>query len=182
MRYPVNAVKTVTDLNGGYVVAGDTLEYQIPMVNTGDDSADLVMVSDTLPLGVTYVPGSIVVTSGANAGAKTDASGDDQAEYVAVNRRVVVRVGAGATSAAGGSLAPAGSSGVRFRVTIDGATANGTQIDNAGSISYRAHLLGTDETLASSTASTRLNLPDLTAAATHSGSFVRGASATWQGS
>ncbi len=70
--------KTVADLNshtGGAVLRGDTLEYTINVINSGFDTSTAVVLNDVLPTGVTFVPGSIRVTAGANAGTKTDAGG-----------------------------------------------------------------------------------------------------------
>src|SRR5205814_2410807 len=106
-------------LNGGSVLRGDVLEYTIVATNTGNDAAVKVVLTDALPVGVTYVAGSIQITAGANAGAKTDAAGDDQAEYDAANRRIVVRLGTGATSTLGGTVGIGESSTIKFRVTID---------------------------------------------------------------
>ncbi|MBI5506042.1 MAG: DUF11 domain-containing protein [Deltaproteobacteria bacterium] len=175
-----NALKTVTDVNGGYVEAGDVLEYSIPVTNTGDDYADNVILTDAIPSDTTYVAGSLVVTSGANAGAKTDASGDDQAERDVATGRVVFRLGTGATAAAGGSLAPDASTGVRFRVQIGAGVANGAVISNTGRLIYTARLLGTTDSLDTNTATTQLNRPDLTVVKSHAGNFVRGASGNYQ--
>src|SRR4029079_907197 len=128
------STKPVADLNshsGGAVLRGDTLEYTINVINSGFDTATGAVLNDILPTGVTFVPGSIRVTTGANAGTKTDASGDDQGEYISASRTVRVRVGTGATAAAGGSLAPGVSSSIAFRVTVDAAAALGT-ISNQG--------------------------------------------------
>src|SRR5262249_47709156 len=72
--------KTVADLNGGSVRPGDVLEYTISARNVGTDAALQTVVRDTLAATLTYVAGSLRVASGANAGAKTDAAGDDQME------------------------------------------------------------------------------------------------------
>ncbi|MFI5370517.1 MAG: SdrD B-like domain-containing protein [Candidatus Eisenbacteria bacterium] len=135
--------KTVTDLNGGAVRPGDVLEYTLTFRNTGNDGATNVVARDTLPVNTTYVPGSLVVVSGANAGAKSDGSGDDQAEYDGVNRRVIFRIGTGATAASGGTLAPAVASSVRFRVTVNSPTRSGTVVSNLANVAFNAAQLGT---------------------------------------
>jgi clumping factor A len=91
------ALKTVVDLNGGAVLPGDTLEYTLVATNTGNDVSVGTVLTDALPAGVTFVPGSIQIVQGANAGSKTDASGDDQGSYDAASRTVSVFLGAGAT-------------------------------------------------------------------------------------
>jgi len=67
-------------------------------------------MTDPLPPETTYVPNSLQIVSGANNGTKTDATGDDQAEYDSANSRVIFRLGTGATSSAGGVL-PIGGNG-----------------------------------------------------------------------
>jgi uncharacterized repeat protein (TIGR01451 family)/MYXO-CTERM domain-containing protein len=126
------STKTATDLNGGLLIPGDVLRYTITAVDTGNDASAQTVLTDVLPAGVTYVPGSINIVSGDNAGMKTDAAGDDQAEYVAATRTVVVRLGKNASATMGGSIAAGASSVITFDVTIDsGVTGN---IANQGSI------------------------------------------------
>jgi MYXO-CTERM domain-containing protein len=79
---------------------------------------------------VTYVTGSLEIVSGANVGKKTDAAGDDQAEYDAATRTVTARVGMGATATLGGDLAIGENSVLRFLVTVDA--------DAAGTIANQA--------------------------------------------
>src|SRR4029453_1614389 len=107
---------------GGAVLRGDTLQYTINAINSGFDTATGVVLNDVLPAGVTFVAGSIQVTAGANAGTKTDAASDDQGEYLSASRTVRVRLGTGASGAAGGALAPSASTTVVVRVTVVAAT------------------------------------------------------------
>ncbi len=128
-------MKNLTVRTGGETLPGDTLEYTIVAKNTGTDNSVGTVLVDDLPVGVTYVPGSLKITTGPNTGAKTDATGDDQGEYLAATRRVVVRLGTGANATTGGLLCglspavcPAGStdtSTVVFQVKVD-ATATGS--------------------------------------------------------
>ncbi|MEW5855569.1 MAG: DUF4215 domain-containing protein, partial [Myxococcota bacterium] len=119
--------KTVTNLNthpGGVILAGDTLEYTIVVTNTGTDTSQDTYLEDTVPTGLTYVAGSISISSGPNSGSKTDAAGDDQAEYDGAQRKVTVRLGTGANAATGGQLTstPQESTTVVFRVTVNAGT------------------------------------------------------------
>jgi uncharacterized repeat protein (TIGR01451 family)/MYXO-CTERM domain-containing protein len=130
------STKSVKDVNGGAAKAGDELEYTIDVKNTGnDDSIDSVM-SDVLPMGVTFVSGSLEIKSGAGMGKLTDASGDDAGEYDSAKRTVTVRVGSGATASKGGSIASAATVSVVFRVKIDmgvtGVISNQASIEAAG--------------------------------------------------
>lgn len=83
--FPVFSESTKTYVNvsrpGKPVIPGDTVKYTLNVVNSGSDTSIGTVLRDTLPAELTYVPGSLQITSGANAGAKTDVSGDDQAEY-----------------------------------------------------------------------------------------------------
>jgi uncharacterized repeat protein (TIGR01451 family) len=115
--------KTIVDVNGGEVLTGDVLEYTIAALNRGSDVAVQAHLKDTLPAGVTYVPGSLAITGGgSSSGAKTDASGDDEAEYDATTRTVTARLGSGAGATTGGSIAIDETVTLRFRVTIDATT------------------------------------------------------------
>ncbi len=122
--------KTFVDLNGGSILPGDELEYVVTASNTGNDSSVNTVVSDALPAGITYLPGTLQITTGANVGVKTDAKDADQADYDAATRTITVRVGTGATGLVGGTIAVGESSELRFRVKVD---ANAT-----GSISNQA--------------------------------------------
>ena len=176
--------KRVTDLNGGAVLPGDVLEYELTFGNTGQDPAIEVILRDTLPANTTYVPNSIVITGGANAGAKTDAAGDDQAEYVAASNQVVIRAGVGANATAGGKVTPGDAfTVVRFRVTVNPGTPGDTIIDNFGVVTSKAQTLGTVSTDTSDADATQpgdqparviVASPDLTIAKTHTGNFFAG--------
>ena len=142
------STKAVTDLNGGAVVPKDVLEYVISAHNVGNDAAVGTVISDPLPVGVSYVPGSLRVTVGDNLGGKTDARDSDQGEYDAATRVVTVRVGAGASGTAGGQVAIDATTEIRFQVTVD-QTANGNVLNQAtinasGAQGAAASSFGTD--------------------------------------
>ncbi len=104
--------KTATDINGGSLVPGDSLRYQINYNNVGNDSSTNTVVIDNIPLGATFIPGSIRI----NGVAKTDGFFDDQAEYDFTNNRVVLRLGLGANGITGGNVGPGLSGNVQFSV------------------------------------------------------------------
>ena len=106
--------KSSTDVNGGSLVGGDVLRYRIDYQNVGNDISTNSIVLDNIPAGATYKPGSLVL----NGTAKTDASGDDQAEFSASGNQVIFRVGTGATAAAGGQVAVSGTGYVEFDVYV----------------------------------------------------------------
>ena len=115
--------KTVSDVNGGVVNPGDTLQYVITVTNTGNDTSSATLITDTLPFNAEYVAGSTVITSGPNTGSKTDAAGDDQAELVNSGgyQIVKIRLGNGANGSSGGQLPHLGagrSTTLSFRVRI----------------------------------------------------------------
>jgi len=114
---------SVTDLDGGALMPGDTLQYTIRVVNDGNDAATGTWLEHVLPAELSYVPGSLQVTDGPGAGAKTDAAGDDQAEYVAAGHKIVARLGVGADASQGGMLAVNSETTFRFRAVVGNANA-----------------------------------------------------------
>jgi uncharacterized repeat protein (TIGR01451 family) len=106
------STKVVSDVNGGAVLVGDVLQYTITVTNSGNDDSVNTIVTDPLPAGVTFVPNSIQITPGAGQGT-----------YDAATNTVVARVGTGATSTQGGTVAVGQSVTVTFQVKINvGAT------------------------------------------------------------
>ncbi|QDY81449.1 DUF11 domain-containing protein [Streptomyces qinzhouensis] len=127
----------------GPLEVGDTLTYRITARNEGGGEAENLVLTDTLPAGTTYLPGSLRVVTGPNTGVKTDAQVDDQGYYDAGANRVVFRLGNGASATQGGSLPntlalPAGTT-VEYRVVIDRA-AGGKQIANTAGATYENRL------------------------------------------
>lgn len=126
--------KSVVDDNGGDVLRGDTLTYTLTVRNTGTDAAEQTVVTDALPAQVTFVPGSVEVTTGANMGAKTDPAGDDQVEFDETTRVLTIRVGTGADETSGGAMEIGEETSVSFKVTVN-PDAQG-QIENQGVITF----------------------------------------------
>ncbi|MGC3088853.1 cell wall anchor protein, partial [Enterococcus faecalis] len=78
--------------------------YRVSLKITKADSEAINSVSkDALDRRLNYLPGSLKIISGPKSGEKTDASGDDQAEYDETYKQIIVRVGNGATATQGGS-------------------------------------------------------------------------------
>ncbi|VTR94757.1 cell surface protein : Internalin, putative OS=Chondromyces apiculatus DSM 436 GN=CAP_1014 PE=4 SV=1: Autotrns_rpt: Autotrns_rpt: Autotrns_rpt: Calx-beta: VCBS: VCBS [Gemmata massiliana] len=114
---------TATDVNGGPLLAGDVVTYTVTVQNLGDDASVGSALAAALPTGVTYVPGSIHITSGSNTGTQTDATGDDAGGYDPVSRTVSVNLGTGAGSGGGGRIGIAETTTVTFQVIVNvGAT------------------------------------------------------------
>ena len=128
--------KTATDLNGGSLLPGDDIRYQVNYSNVGNDASTNTVILDNIPAGTSFKPGTLKI----NGVAKTDAVGDDQAEYDLTNNRVIFRIGAGATGAAGGTVNSSTSGNIQFDVTATSSCAVlscvGT-IVNKASISYK---------------------------------------------
>lgn len=149
--------KSVADVDGGQLLAGDTLEYTISVANQGTDAAAGVVLSDLIPTGTTLVPGSVRVTAGDGAGTFTDAGADDRAEASASG--VTVRLGAGATASAGGALVVGASTTAVFRVTVDRTTATGTAITNRAQVAHTGQASGVSLLARSTTVATSVQGP-----------------------
>ncbi|GEM_PF-5387864 len=137
----IQTTKTGVDLNGGFLEPGDTLEYMMVSKNIGNDGATALILTDTLPTIGTYVPGSLAIISGANSGTKTDASGDDQAEYYSASKSITVRLGTGANSTTGGTLAIGDSTTLRFRMVISPAAVDDAPVHNQGTLTFTSATL-----------------------------------------
>jgi uncharacterized repeat protein (TIGR01451 family)/fimbrial isopeptide formation D2 family protein len=140
----ITVAKQVADLNGGTVQAGDVLRYTITVANdpTALDAAVNVLLDDAIPAYTTYKPGSLVITAGANTGAKTDAADADQAEVVGGGVRFQLGTGAGGAGTSGGRLAAGASSTVTFEVTVDAGIPAETLIENTAALGFTGETSG----------------------------------------
>ena len=116
--------KLVTDESRNNLAEKDEiLTYTLKGTNTGVGNANGILVTDTLPNTVTYVPNSLKVISspGITPGSKTDAKDADVAEFISTGsfKTVVFRIGTGATGTAGGTLASSESYEVQFEVKVN---------------------------------------------------------------
>ncbi|WP_165253200.1 SdrD B-like domain-containing protein [Paludisphaera soli] len=150
----VSASKTGVDLNGGSLEPGDVIEYTDTVSVASGEAATGFVLYDAIPANTTYIPGTLVISAGSNAGVKTDGSSDDQAEFDAANNRVVFRLGSGATAASGGSLAVGATSTVRFRVRVNAAAPNGAAIISQATAGFVGQNTGASLTATSSQSST----------------------------
>ncbi|MFT3764888.1 MAG: DUF3344 domain-containing protein [Minicystis sp.] len=136
----ITSTKTVVDQTSGTTTAspGDILVYTITATNSGTDAAVNTVLTDPLPANVTYVAGSLQITGGPNAGNKTDAIGDDQAEYDAATKTIRVRLGTGANGTMGGSLGIGATTTFTFKVQVNagatGSVANQAVVTAAGQL------------------------------------------------
>jgi large repetitive protein len=156
--------KTFVDVNGGAVNPGDTLRYTVMMTNTGVDAATRVVLDDAIPANTTYLPGSLRVLEnpGSDTGAKTDATGDDTAEFNAAGNRVAFRLGAGSNAQQGGWVAAGTRAAVEFCVTINPAASDGTTVLNTAVTTYSGSVISASWSLtASASVDTIVRIPDL---------------------
>jgi uncharacterized repeat protein (TIGR01451 family) len=121
-----NLSKSSLDVNGGLLVPGDELRYRVDYQNGGNDASTATRITDNMPVGTSYKPGSLRI----NGVAKTDAAGDDEAEFDFITNRVVFRLGTGANPTIGGEVAASGSGNVTFEVY----TANSCAVLSCGNL------------------------------------------------
>ena len=107
--------KTSIDLSGGSLTPGDSLRYQMNYNNVGNDASTNSQIIDNIPASSSYKPGSIRI----NGVSKTDAAGDDEAEYTLATNRITFRLGTGATAFTGGEIPPSPAIGSSGNVTFD---------------------------------------------------------------
>ncbi|PZG55674.1 hypothetical protein C1I98_03015 [Spongiactinospora gelatinilytica] len=134
-----SVVLTKSAVPGGELEVGDTITYRVTARNEGGSPASRLVLTDTVPEGTSYVPGSLRIIDGPNEGGKSDRVGDDQAYVDEATGRVTFNLGVGATDSAGGTLAstqeaPEGTT-VEFRVRIERAAA-GRTIENQAVATY----------------------------------------------
>ncbi len=104
--------KDATDLSGGSLTPGDSLRYELSYDNVGNDASTNTRIIDNIPTGTAFKPGSIMI----DGISKTDAPGDDEAEYDFTNNRIIFRIGTGANAVTGGELAAGADGEVSFVV------------------------------------------------------------------
>jgi len=132
----LTAAKKVKDENGGAVVPGDILEYSVTVTNKGNDPSADTVFEDTLSSGLEFVAGSLKVSSGSATTTLTDATGDDAGEYTGASKKLVVRLGTGASATQGGSVAPSESVTVTFRAKVAAGT-EGTTLANQAAVTAK---------------------------------------------
>ncbi|KAA9039363.1 DUF11 domain-containing protein [Ginsengibacter hankyongi] len=120
----INIDNTVSDANNNHFAnLNEVLTYTLKGENSGPGNANSVVITDTLPATVTYVPNSLKIISspGVTTGIQTDISGDDIAEYIENGsiKTIQFRIGTAATSSNGGTLAPYETYEVQFKVTVN---------------------------------------------------------------
>ena len=92
------------DANGGLLEPGDRLHFAVQAGNFSGQEVREVVLSDPLPPGFSYVPGSLQLLGLGDPVPLSDWAGDDRGEYNSFTRSLTVRVGLGSSSATGGTL------------------------------------------------------------------------------
>jgi uncharacterized repeat protein (TIGR01451 family) len=154
--------------------SGDVLTYTMSVKNVGLDAAVNTWVFDAIPAGTSYEPDSLRIIDGANAGAKTDASGDDQADFLPDAQAVRFALGSGGTGSRGGKLAVGESTSFSFKVRVNDGLPDGTVVTNRGRVSYTADQLGITSQVDTPPATTQIIVPDLKIDKSHAGLFRAG--------
>ncbi len=150
-----NVVKTAQDMSPATpLLRGDTLRWNVVLSNTGLDSATNLVAVDNIPPYLSYVPGSLVVDTGSNAGSKSDTAGNDQAEYLTGPDRVVFRLGSGANGSQGGTLAYNQATSFHFDTIVNNDAPAGVVLSNQVQIQYNSQTLPATTFAASSAAAT----------------------------
>jgi uncharacterized repeat protein (TIGR01451 family) len=182
----ITSSKSVTNIThpGGPDQRGDTLRYTVSYTNSGQDPATNFVMRDPIPAGTTYVPGSLHITAGPQAGTNpTDALGDDAGEFNSSTGEVVFRLGAGGNATTGGAIAAAGAPGATvtatFDVRINSGAAPGQQIVNQATATFLGQTLGIPFTDTSPRTTNTVAAPALTIAKSHTGGFVGGEATTF---
>jgi len=103
---------------------GETVTYKIVLTNSGSTDGTATSVSDPIPNGLTFTPGSIKV----DTVTLTDADDGDAADYnITTPNAVTIDVG---TVTAGASVT------IEFDVTVSAGVASGTAIANQATVTY----------------------------------------------
>ena len=134
----------------GKLYPGGVLTYTIEATNKGSAAATDVVVTDEIPEGTTYVPGSLKIIENSGSGPVGDmkdgiTSDGDQAAYdgTGTNKRVIFWLGQGGGPNNGGSVAQGDTIRVQFQVKVDDDAEDGDKISNQAHYDYFAEQLQT---------------------------------------
>jgi len=136
------ARKSVVDLDGDVVRAGDELEYTLVLTNdvTADngDASTGTVITDVLPAGAAYLPGSLKVNR--------QSVPDTGSTATFADGSLTLRVGEGASATAGGRLAIGASVIVTYRMRVASDARAGTVLANDFRVAGTAATSGFDVT------------------------------------
>lgn len=132
LRPALTSTKTVSDVNGGGLVPGDTLEYTITIHNGGTIAATGVTFQDSLPAGTTYVPGSTTM----NGSAKADNAAAPLFPFATAQP---ISSASGAAASGVNLVGTDQDVVIKFRVTVN---AGASSISNQGTTGYTDNTTG----------------------------------------
>ena len=137
-------VTNVTNPGAALAQSGDILEYTVTGLNIGSDPSVNTFIMDTIEGNAFYVPGSLSIVHGPNAGPLSDALGDDQGEYLSSSKTIKVRMGTGANSFLGGLVnnSPSGADSTQFKFRTQ-VTSDCVYLSCDGTINNKAFIIGT---------------------------------------
>ena len=151
--------KSVTDLTSGgaprAVAPGDVLQYTVNLTNTGLDAASKVVLTDPIPANTHYVPASLRIVSGANAGSKTGRRRrrPGRVQRCRQRRRSSRPLSIGANATSGGTLAINASTTIIFDVQVNPGTPANTIVANQATTAFKGVTTGFPLTSTSNVAS-----------------------------
>ena len=140
IRLYTNSYINLTKSNnapGGRVRVGDVVTYTINVQNTGESDARNLKITDILPIGTEFVPGTVKIDNVPAPAANYS--------YNAATRELSIHVGAGATASQGGLISGDGSFSadcnniytVTFQIKVNGsAIAQNLLYENQSKVTY----------------------------------------------
>jgi uncharacterized repeat protein (TIGR01451 family) len=135
---PVTLDVSFGDENGGFLEPGDRLFFSVQAGNFSGHEVREVVLSDPLPRGFSYVPGSLQLLGLGDPVPLSDSPGNDRGEYNHFTRSVTVRVGLGSSGSAGGTLLPESSGwGFVYSARVDDPYPGSASVSDAVQAIYR---------------------------------------------
>ncbi|MBB2946750.1 putative repeat protein (TIGR01451 family) [Actinoplanes lutulentus] len=144
---------TTTTVDKATADVGDVLTYTVTARNDGGNPVAATVLTDDLPAGVTFVPGSIRSLSGSSSTTISDGADGDIGEYDAPARTVRIRAGTGASASAGGAIPVGESRSFSYQAVIGSAAAASVLADEA-TATYTDALTGSRPLATSNTVTT----------------------------
>ncbi|EMY4795366.1 TPA: isopeptide-forming domain-containing fimbrial protein [Bacillus pacificus] len=109
LAFAVNATAPELDIEKSVVnvkekyESGEEITYRLKVKNIEPNSSAVdTKIEDVLDRRLKFVPGSVKIVSGPNAGDQTDQLMDDQVDYDEKTRKLTIRIGEGANASKGG--------------------------------------------------------------------------------
>ena len=137
----LRAQKTATpvDVNSdGVIGADDEIDYSLAVTNDGFDVSENTKLTDAIPLGTAYQPGTLKV----DAATVTDAADGDRGEAAGSDLKVRLGTGAGGANGNGGVLNVAGATTVTYTVKITRDNQFDARVINGANLTYAGQQTG----------------------------------------